>query len=211
MTPLLSGALALALLLGGCDWSHGQSARTRLVVTAPASCDVGGRPGYYVPGPAAALLGCARLGVSGKRVEFSGNLAVLDGEEHMCVNPAYSGRGRPGFHIPAICKLGRPLSRFAAYDAGRPSQGAGGYAFVIWGTAGASTEVRARFTGGTARAAILDVAPRLAERLGEPPFRLFVVELPLSAACAPVTLTNGTGASERIPARTEVCAASLRN
>ncbi len=52
-----------------------------------------------------ALLGCARLGVSGKRVEFSGNLGDIDGARHACINPAYSGRGQPGLYIPAICAL----------------------------------------------------------------------------------------------------------
>jgi hypothetical protein len=78
-----------------------------------------------------------------------------------------------------------------------------GYALVIWGTAGDSTEVVARFTGGAARATIIAVGPVQARSLGESPFRLFVMELPLSAACAAVTVAaNRADAIERIPAKT---------
>ena len=38
-----------------------------------------------------------------------------------------------------------------------------GYGLVIWGTAGASTEVTARFTGGTARAMVIKVGPKLGD------------------------------------------------
>ena len=150
-----------------------------------------------------ALLGCARLGVSGKRVEFIGNQGVIDGVRHACINPAYSGRGRRGLFIPAICPV--QLSRFAVHDAAQPRQGVRDYALVIWGTAGASTEVTARFTGGTARAMVIKMGPQLARTLGESPFSLFVVELPLSAACDAVTVA-ANGVAERIPARPRVCA-----
>jgi hypothetical protein len=177
------------------------------IATTPARCDVGGRPGYFVPGPGdgrPVLLGCARLGVSGRRVEFSGNLDRIDGARHACINPAYGPRGR---FIPAFCGFAPPLSRFAVRDAGQPRQGVRGYALVIWGTAGASTEVVARFTGGTARAAVIEVAPELARRLGEPPFRLFAMELPLAAACAAITVTaKGSAPASRIPARPRLCA-----
>jgi hypothetical protein len=169
---------------------------------------VGERPGYFVPGSGRlALLGCARLGVSGKRVEFSGNLGDVDGVRHACINLGYSGRGQRGLYIPALCALEPPLSRFAVRDAAQPRQGVRGYALVIWGTAGVSTEVVARFTGGTARARIIKVGPELARNLGEPPFRLFVMELPLSAACAGITVAaNGSDVTERIPVRTRLCA-----
>jgi hypothetical protein len=75
--------------------------------------------------------------VSGKHVEFSANLAALDGELEACINPAYGGRGRRGLYIPAICKLDPPLSRFAVRHAAEPRQGVRGYAYVVWGTAGA--------------------------------------------------------------------------
>ena len=86
---------------------------TRLIVSTRAPCSVGERPDYLVPGPAdspLALLGCARLGVSGKRVEFSANLAQIDGALHACINPAYSDRGQRGLYIPGICQPEPPLS-----------------------------------------------------------------------------------------------------
>ena len=46
-------------------------------------------------------VGCARLGLSRKRTEFSVNLGRIDGKAHLCVVLAYTGRGRPGFYIPA--------------------------------------------------------------------------------------------------------------
>jgi hypothetical protein len=204
---VLLGAVSLGLTLSGCggDGSPPSSAterdgaarrranQVRLVESTRAVCAVGDRPGYFVPGPAdspLALLGCARLGVSGKRVEFSGNLAHIDGRRHACVNPAYGGRGQRGAYIPAICKLDPPLSRFAVRDAGQPRQAVSGYAYVIWGTAGGSTEVVANFPGGAAQAAVLRVGPGLAGELGESQFSLFVMELPLSAACAPVTVAG---------------------
>lgn len=217
------GALALGVMLCGCagDGSprSGEARdggpppqrprQIRLIESTLAPCAVGERPDYFVPGPAdspLALLGCARLGVSGKRVEFSGNLAHLDGERHVCVNPAYSGRGQRGLYIPAICKLEPPLARFAVRDAAQPRQGVRGYAYVIWGTAGASTDVVARFTGGTAQAAVFRVGPKLARNFGESPFGLFVIELPLSAACATVTVAGkGPDATERIPPQPKLC------
>ena len=181
----------------------------QLIESTVAICAVGERPDYFVPGPPdgpLALLGCARLGVSGKSVEFSGNLAHIDGARHACINPSYSGRSRRGFYIPAICALEPSLSRFAVRAAGQPRQGVRGYALVIWGTIGASTNVVAHFAGGTARAAVFNVPPGLARNFGESPFGLFVMELPLSAACAPVTVTgDGPDATERIPPRPKLC------
>jgi hypothetical protein len=217
------GALALGVMLRGCAGDGSprsgeardggpppqRSNQIRLIESTLAPCAVGERPDYFVPGPAdspLALLGCARLGVSGKRVEFSGNLAHLDGERHVCVNPAYSGRGQRGLYIPAICKLEPPLARFAVRDAAQPRQGVRGYAYVIWGTAGASTDVVARFTGGTAQAAVFRVGPKLARNFGESPFGLFVIELPLSAACAAVTVAGkGPDATERIAPEPKLC------
>jgi hypothetical protein len=206
------GALALGVVLCGCagDGTPPQRSKpTRLMGTTAAPCAVGERPGYFVPGPAdgpLALLGCARLGVSGKRVEFSGNVEHIDGKPHACVNPAYSGRGQRGFYIPGICKLAPPLSRFAVRAAEQPRQGVRGYAYVIWGTAGDAPDVVARFAGGTAHAAVFGVGRGLAQDLGEAPFSVFVLELPLSAACAVVTVTGKRAdATERIPPDKESC------
>ena len=210
------------LALGGCSGNGNprpsatedagparQRTQTRLIESAGVVCAVGERPRYFVPGLAdspPALLGCARLGVSGKLVEFSGNLAHIDGKRHACVNPAYNGRGQRGLYIPAICKLEPPVSRFAVRDAGQPRQGVRGYEYVIWGTAGASADVVASFTDGTAQAAVFRVGPGLARDLSEPPFSLFVMELPLAAACGPVTVVaNGPDATERIPPHTRLC------
>jgi hypothetical protein len=150
---LWSALIAALALLGGGD-------------SASARCDVGGRPEYFVPGGDAVLLGCARLGVSGKRVEFSTNRARIDGKSELCINPAY-GRGR---FIPSLCKI--DPSRFAVRDAGQPR----GYRHVIWGTAPRETS---RVTAGYTRAAIFRSAR----------FAVFVVELPLAAASGPVTVT----------------------
>jgi len=200
-------ALALAVLLPRCEEGGRppssdiednrprpqRSDGSRLIETKLAVCRVGERPNYFVPGPVEsplALVGCARLGVSGKHVEFSANLAALEGELETCINPAYSGRRRRGLYIPAICKLDPPLSRFAVRDAAQPRQGVRGYAYVVWGTAGASTEVVARFADGTAQAAVMRVGRALARKFGESPFRLFVVELPVSGVCAAVTVAG---------------------
>jgi hypothetical protein len=166
--PALFAALALGLIVGGCAGAE-ESPPPRqapAIVTTPARCDVGERPGYFGP-------------------------------------------GRRGFYIPAICAL-EPLSRFAVRDAAQLRQGVNGYALVIWGTAGESTGVVARFSEGTARATIIQVGPEHARNLGVSPFRLFVMELPLSAACAAVTVAaNGAGATERIPAKTR-CGAGVK-
>lgn len=192
------GALtAVGLLPASCD----QSGRPIDSVAIP--CDVEKRPGYFVPrspGSPLAVLGCARLGVHGKRLEFSGTLARIDGALHSCVDPAYSGRGRREAFIPGVCKLSPPLPRFAVRDAAHPRQGVRGYGFVVWGTAGPSTsEVVAHFKDGSARAAVLPVRATLARRFGEAPFSLFVVELPLAAGCAPVVLrADGPAGPERV-------------
>ena len=179
------------------------------VGTRSIACAVGAHPGYFVPGSSDApptLLGCARLGVSGKRVEFSANLARIGHRRHACVNPAYEERGRRGVYIPAICKLTPALARFAVRDAARPQQGVRGYAYVIWGTAGTATEVTARFSGGTARATMIEVSPRLARRIRELPFRLFVMELPLTATCDPITIFGQRpDAIETVPPHAALC------
>jgi hypothetical protein len=184
-----------------------RSDQTAIVTTKPVRCDVGGRPDYFVPAHTPpALLGCARLGVSGKRVEFSGDQGRIDGKFHLCINPAYSGRGQRGIFIPAICKLVPPVTRFAVHDADQPRQAVRGYAYVIWGAAGTSTDVVVRFAGGAAQAPVFRVGAKLARSIGESPFGLFVVELPLSAACAFVTVAgNGPDATERIPPQPRLC------
>jgi hypothetical protein len=220
----LVGLALLGLFLGGCSsdddsgardaepgaadsrWS-GPTARTE---TLSAACPIGNRPDYFVPGAdrrPALLLGCARLGVSHKRAEFSLNLGRIDGKTHLCVNPAYTGRGRRGFYIPALCKLDPPPARFAVRDVAQPRQGVRGYALVVWGTAPPATAaVSARLGHATAAAAVFTVPAKLSRRFGEPPFSIFVVELPLRAACAPITLRNAhSEATKRIARRPRLC------
>ena len=158
---------------------------TALAPAQPVSCEIGARPEYFVPGDSSvALVGCVRLPVSEKRLDFSVKSARLDGAEHLCVNPAYGG----GQFIPAICKLEPPAPRFAVRDARQPREG---YGYVIWGTAGDARSVRASFEGGTADAAVIDVPADIARGYGENPFKLFVVELPLTAACGEVNVDAG--------------------
>ena len=187
----------------------GATTRTGVLDSVPIRCDVGERPRYFVPADSPpALLGCARLGVSRKRVDFSGSLSRIDGEYYLCIDPAYSGRGRRGFFIPGLCTLDQRPSRFAIRDAGQPRQGVRGYRYVIWGTAPRATPgILARFDSVTAGAAVFKVPSRRAPwTFGKAPFALFVVELPLAAACGSVTLVReGSGASKRVRPHGKLC------
>ena len=197
--------LVLGALSGDCGPQE-RTASGRLVETRSARCDVGGKPGYFVPASSPpVLVGCARLGVSGKRVEFSRSRARIDGESHVCIDPAY-GRGR---FIPGICALRPRPSSFAIHDADQPRQGVRGHAFVIWGTAPAGTAtVVGRSGSALARAAVFDVAPGVAE----PSFAVFVLELPLSAGCDGVTVVaSGADTVERVRPRRAACARAKRS
>jgi hypothetical protein len=186
----------LGMLVSGCS---------SLPETKPAECAVGKRPGYFVPGDAARptlLVGCARLGLSRKRIEFSLNLGRIGRETHVCVNPAFTGRGSRGFYIPAICKLNPPPARFAVRDLVRPRAGTRGYELVVWGTAPpATTAVIVRVGRRTARAAVFAVPAGLARRYGERPFDLFVVELPLRDAPGYPTPLRVSTTRKRSPRR----------
>ena len=177
--------------------------------SVPIRCRVGERPDYFVPAHTPpALLGCARLGQSGKRVDFSGALDRVDGDMHLCINPAYSGRGQRGIYIPGLCKLNPRPSRFAVRDAGQPRQAVDRYEYVIWGTAPRATaEIVARFDSGTANAAIFKVpSTRAPWTFGTSPFALFVVELRLAAACGTVVIDgDGLAAPERIQPQRKLC------
>lgn len=174
------------------------------LTTAPASCEIGAEPEYFVPGDGpSAVLGCARLPVSGQLVEFSANVARIDGAQHLCINPAYGS----GIFIPGLCKLEPPVTQFSVRDARQPRQGVKGYGYVVWGTAGSARSVDLRFDGGLAHAALLVVPPEVARRYGEAHFALFVAELPLSAACGSSTV-EAEGATARIEPKPEVCEAA---
>lgn len=171
-----------------------------------ASCEIGARPDYFIPGDSsAAILGCVRLPVSGQRVEFSAKRARLDGAEHLCINPAYGS----GQFIPAICKLEPPAPQFAVRDARQPREGAEGYGYVIWGTAGDAQSVLASFEGGTADAVVIAVPAEIARDYDEISFKLFVVELPLAAACGQVTI-EADEASAAIEPQPTTCQAVER-
>jgi hypothetical protein len=175
--------------------------------TESASCEIGAKPEYFVPGDdPLAVVGCARLPVSGQVVEFSANLSRIDGAEHLCVNPAYSN----GRYIPAICKLDPPVSKFAVRAASQPRHGANGYSYVVWGT-GLAESVVAKFDdGGVAHAARIVVPAEAARDYGVERFGLFVVELPLSAACAPVTI-EADGVTASVEPEAAACRAAARS
>lgn len=225
---VLAVAVAAAVMVGGCaevgtSGSGGsraaappdrESARAPGIDSVRARCEVGARPDYWVPATTPpALLGCARLGVSGKRVEFSGHLARIDGDFHLCIDPAYGEGSQRGSYIPGLCKLTPPPQRFVVRSAQQPRQAVRGYRFVIWGTAPPGmTEVVARFNAGVAHAAVFKVPSNRAPwTFGERPFALFVVEVPLAAACDPVTLVGaGATAAARVARRPAICARSPR-
>jgi hypothetical protein len=182
--------LALGALLGDCAAEERPAAKG-VFETRPARCDVGGKPGYFVPASSPpVLIGCARLGASARRGELSRSRARIDGEPHVCIDPAYGG----GRFIPGIFL--REPSRSMIRDASRPRQGVRGYAFVVWGTAPAdTTSVTARSGAGTARAAVFRASPN---------FAVFVLELPTSAACGRITVIASGGGRARL--RRPACA-----
>jgi hypothetical protein len=188
-TGRLIAVTAVAALVAGCNASADATTKTR--------CDVGGRPDYYVPKPAEsplAIIGCARLGVSGKPVEFSAHSEPIGHKDYACLNPAYRGSGRLGIYIPAAC-VPDPISRrLAVIGVEIPRQAVRGYRLVIWGTAAAPTRrVVAHHEGGRTRAAVFTVGRPLARAVGVTrPFSVFVVELHPEAACRRV-LVRATG------------------
>ena len=147
------------------------------VTVATPSCERGRAPSYFVPGGDAAIIGCARLGVSGKPVELSANTERIGRTDQVCVNPAYRGRGQMGIYIPARCVSPAALGELRIVAAEVPRQAVRGYELVVWGTAPASTRrVVAYHPGGRATAAVFRV------RRGS----VFVVELPVGAAGQPI-------------------------
>jgi hypothetical protein len=202
-----TAAVVLVLCVAGCrDAAQaGPSAAPRAAATTATRCDVGVRPRYFVPtspGSPSAIIGCARLGVSGKPVELSANRERLDGKEHVCLNPAYGAGRRLGIYIPATCMPVRLLDELYATGAGVPRQGVRGYRLVIWGTAPARTRrVTARYDGGETEAAVFGLETPA-------PYTVFVVELHREAACRRMTLRATGGAQPgaiRIRRRPRVC------
>ena len=183
--------LGLVALLGA---PAGPTVRTQ-------PCDEGGRPGYFVPGGDAVIIGCARLGMSGKPVEFSAGRERIAGEAQVCVNAAYRGRGRLGSYIPSACRSPSASREPTVFRVEVPRQAVRGYRLVIWGTVPPSSRgVVARYRGGRTTGAVL--------RANRGSFSAFVVELPLSAACHPIELRitgSSAPARERLRARPKLC------
>ena len=224
---VLPAVVAIAVLIAGCNGRDdgepaqvgpGRSDEARATVrtaepTHETGCDVGGSPDYFVPGGddgPFAIIGCARLGVSGKPVEFSADFERIGGEDHVCIDPAYRGRGQMGIYIPAIC-LRDPISRaLAVVDVAVPRQGVRGYQLVIWGTADPATRrVVARYAGEETQAAVFTLDRALARSVGATKaFTVFVVELHREAACQRVRIQGDGGASpstSRTERRPKIC------
>lgn len=198
-----TAAIVLGVLSAGCgepeDGSRGTQSSADATVareaaaTGRARCEIGQRPTYFVPGGddgPFAIIGCARLGASGKRVEFSADYERIAGEDHVCMDPAYNGRGQAGIYIPAVC-LREPVARnLDVVSASIPSQAVRGYQLVLWGTAPPPTSgVSARYERGTTKAAVFPVGASLAREVGASrPFSIFVVELYPQAACGRVLI-----------------------
>jgi hypothetical protein len=165
--------------------------------TTESHCDIGGRPDYFVPGGddgPFAIIGCARLGASGKPVEFSAEYERIGRKDYVCINPAYSGRGQLGSYIPAACVRDPVSRRLDVVSIEIPGQGVRDYGLVIWGTVGPSIRtVHAGYHGGETRAAVFSVRRPLAHAVGATrPFGVFVVELSPEASCARVRARTPT-------------------
>ena len=213
----------MLLALAGCESPEAEPTTERDTVDRPRPlaatkaverCNVGGRPDYFVPGGndgPFAIVGCARLGVSGKPVEFSADYERIAQQDVVCLDPAFRGRGQMGVYIPATCPADSTLRRFRILDAEVPRQAVRDYEFVIWRTAKPATRgVVATFEGGRASGAVFNVDQALASRVGASrPFSVFVVELPIAAKCASTELrarsSSGTASDRLAPARGPAC------
>jgi hypothetical protein len=166
--------------------------------TIESRCDIGGRPDYFVPGGddgPSAIIGCARLGASGKPVEFSADYERIGRKDHVCISPAYRGRGQLGIYIPTACVRDPVSRRLDVVSIESPDQGVRDYGLVIWGTVDRSIRiVHAGYDGGETRAAVFSVRRPLAHAVGATrPFGVFVVELYPEATCARVRARTPTG------------------
>jgi hypothetical protein len=189
MSHRLGTTVAALVLVAGCS---GEAAVRSLNATEEAPCEIGQRPQYFVPGPDAdepiAIIGCARLGASGRPVEFSANAETIGRRRHLCINPAYRGRGQMGIYIPAVCLSNPVPNGLEVQDVRVPRQAVRDYGLVIWGSAPAATqEIVARQERDETAAAVFEVGPGLARAAGaRKPFTAFVAELDPDASCAPI-------------------------
>ena len=143
-------------------------------------------------------------------IEFSLDRARIRGESHLCVNPAFRGRGRRGFWIPAAC-IGRPRARLEVIGVERPRPGVRRYRLVIWGFASSgAAAVEARSKDDVGRAAVLGLPNSIPAQLRARPLTLFVVELPLTAACSTITVRELESGARELPARPKLCARAAR-
>lgn len=218
-TPI--AAIAAVVLITGCDIGEeddgvmtgppgasegGPPAGRPAAATTKTRCEVGGQPDYYVPKPEEsplAIIGCARLGLSMKPVEFSANGQRIGRKDYVCLNPAYRGPRRGGMYIPSACVRDPVSRRLRVVGDEVPSQGVRGYRLVIWGTAAPSTRrVVAHYEGERTETALFTVKRPLARATGAArPFSVFVVELDPKAACS--VLLRAAGASG--PSTTRLC------
>ena len=212
----LTAVIAAIAFVAGCDEDDGDQREAAsppaAEATRPARCEVGARPDYFVPRPEespVAVVGCARLGVSRKPVEFSANPERIGREAHLCLNPAFGAGGRLGMYIPAACVRDPVSRRLDVIGTEVPSQGVRGYELVVWGTAAPATrQVVAHYEGGKTAAAVFPVDRPLARAVGAArPFSVFVVEVDRDAPCR--VLIRGSGgtapSAERIGPQPGLC------
>ena len=177
--------------------------------TVEGDCAVGERPAYFVPGgDPAVVIGCAILGRSGKTVEFSVDDELIGGKNHICINPAFAGRGHRGFYIPGACLREPVRHQLDVVDVMVPRQGVRGYKRVLWGTAGTDAKVVAQYGDEQAQAAIFTVDPSVTgEVTAQRPFSVFVVELPIGTYCTDVAIwtPEAPDEAERVEGRPHIC------
>jgi len=203
MTRTAACATVLVVVVAGCNDGSGsardsaprgstaEAAESKVAGATKADCEVGVHPDYYVPAESRPrVVGCAELKVSAKPVEFSANSELTFRRDHVCMNPAYRGRGMLGIYIPTACTRDPVGPRLDVLAARVPRQGTPRYQLVIWGTTNPGTaRVTATFADGKSASAILDIDSDLAEALHvRRRFSLFVTELPRRAGCSEVVL-----------------------
>lgn len=170
-----------------------------------ASCE--GRPDYYIPHQAdlgqPVRVVCALLPFSGERVDLIGSRSQIGGEIESCLHVAYSD----GERQTATCANVPPLYKYAVRGIGDARREWGDYEYVIWGTAGGPvSSVQLRYAGHFASATVFPVPEEMTRRFGERRLRIWVVELPLEAACGTVVIRPLIGRpSRRLPARPAKC------
>jgi hypothetical protein len=212
---LRAASLALLALVAGCD-PRIPAKNPEAGATKSTRCEVGERADYFVPGAEGGphtIIGCARLGASGRPVEFSADAERISREPYVCINPAYRGRGELGIYIPSICPPDPVPRRLDVIHVQIPEQAVRRYRLVIWGTVPPSTRrVVVRHHLGRSAAAVFQVNPRLAQMAGtRKPFSLFVVELFPNAACKPILVrarTSAGPATDATRSRPKVCPAA---